>query len=137
MPRDDREVITPGKVRPISWVHLVPIARFLIEERGHLPIHQPERWGFTSGQSGGLFQLSRRITDEDWEALNGHFVLPPNIWFHKGLIRDQDNGVDFLGFDEVIGLEGVEPIEIWEAKELARPRTYGRPDLGERHFDGV
>jgi hypothetical protein len=126
---DARVVIPAGRFRaPMGWKHLVPIARFLIEERGHLPLYEPERWGFTGT---GLFQFSRRITDEDWEAINQRFVIPPNVWFHNGLIRDQENGVDFLGVEELMGLNGVEPVELWEAEEWALDRTYGPPDLGE------
>lgn len=114
---------------PPSWMHFVPIARFLVQERGHLPLYEPERWGFTDM---GSFQFSRRITDADWEAVRLRFVLPPNIGFHEiGFIQDDDNGVYFEGSDVIIGLEGAEPIEIWEAKERALDRTYGRPDLGE------
>ena len=126
---DPREVIPAGRLRPpSSWVHLVPLARFLVVERGHLPIHEPARWGFTGA---GSFQFSRRITEADWEALNQHFVIPPNIWFDQGLIRDQDNRADLFGADEVEVLNGMEPIDAWEAKERALDRTYGRPDLGE------
>lgn len=117
MEQEQREVISGGRLRPLSWTHLVPTARFLIEERGHLPLYEPERWGFTSSQAGGLFQLSRRITDEDWDAVQRRFVLPPNIVFYKGLIRDQDNGVTFLGVEELVGNDGVEPIEVREVEE--------------------
>jgi hypothetical protein len=50
-----------------------------------------------------MFQFSRQITGADWKALNEHFVLPPNLWFHKGLIRDEVNRVDFVGVDELMG----------------------------------
>jgi hypothetical protein len=67
----------------------------------------------------------------DWQALNRRFVIPPNIWFDQGLIRDQDNRVDLFGVDEVEGLNGLEPIDVWEAEERELDRVYGRPDLGE------
>jgi hypothetical protein len=79
----------------------------------------------------GVFWFSRRITEEDWNALNRRLVLPPNIWFHHGLIRDGENGVDFIGVDEILEVDGPQPAEAWEAKERALDRTYGRPDLGE------
>lgn len=101
---DDRVVIPGGRLRPPRWRHLVPIARFLVEERGHLPIQDPERWGFAGM---GVSWFSRRISEEN------------------------DTGVYFEGTNMIIGLEGSEPIEIWEAKERALDRTYGRPDLGE------
>jgi hypothetical protein len=91
-------------------------------------LYEPERWGLSGT---GMFQFSRQITDSDWKALNQRFVLPPNLSFHKGLIRDNDNRVDFVGVDELIGLDGLEPVAVWEAKERALDRVYGRPDLGE------
>lgn len=125
-----REVIPPAPKRPPRWRRLVPIARFLVEERGHLPLYEPERWGFTAM---GSFQFSRRITRADREAINERFVLPRTFGFHEiGLIQDNETGVWFEGSDEIIGLNGLEPIEIWEAQERALSRTYGRPDLGER-----
>lgn len=105
----------------------MPIARFPIEERDHLPISEPERWGFTSSQVGVICHLSRRITDQDWEALNERFLLPSNIGYRSGLIRDNDNRVDFVGVDELAGLYGIEPIEAWEKEERQRKRTYGWP----------
>lgn len=126
---DGREVIPPAPPRFPRWKRLVPIARFLVQERGHLPLYEPQRWGFTDT---GSFQFSRRITVADWEAINRRFELPPDFGFHEiGLIQDNETGVYFEGSDMIIGLEGAEPIEIWEAKERALDRTYGRPDLGE------
>jgi hypothetical protein len=128
---DEREVVQAGPVEPISWKHLYPIARFLVEERGHLPLYNPEKWGLSG--SPVSFQFSRRITEADWEAINRRFVIPDNIVYYapKGWIQDNVNRVYFEGNDKIIGLDGVEPIEIWEAEERALDRTYGRPGIGE------
>lgn len=125
---DGREIIPPPPERPPRWKRLVPIARFLVQERGHLPLYEPERWGFTNGS----FQFSRRITEADWEAVQLRFDLQGSFGFHEiGLIQDNDTGVWFEGTDKLIELNGVEPIDVWEAEERALNRTYGRPDLGE------
>ena len=81
---NEREVIQAGPVEPISWKHLYPIARFLVEERGHLPLYHPERWGFSGS---GSFQFSHRITEADWEAINRRFVIPENIVPLSGSVK--------------------------------------------------
>jgi hypothetical protein len=60
-------------------------------------------------------------------------VIPHNIVYYapKGWIQDNLNRVYFEGNDKIIGLDGVEPIEIWEAEERGLNRTYGRPGIGE------
>ena len=127
---EGRLVITAGPAPWPAWKHLIPIARFLVEERGHLPLYGPDRWGWSES---GSFQVTRRITEADWEAINRHFVIPPNIVYYapKAWIQDNDNQIWFEGNDKIIGLNGVEPIEIFEEEERALDRTYGRPDLGE------
>jgi hypothetical protein len=108
---DGREIIPSGK-QPAPWYHhMVPIAKFLIEERGHLPVDKPEKYGFYNGEC----QLTRSITAEDWAAINEHFVIPDNIAFMFGyLIRDGVNGIDMLGFDTFQGLHGDKPVEVVE-----------------------
>jgi hypothetical protein len=107
------EVIPAGE-QPAPWYkHLLPIAKFLIEERGHMAIEKPEKYGYVYGLGGGRFRFTRRITDEDWAAINERFVMPNNIGFFHGLIRDNDNHVDMMGFDTIDKL----PAEEWEATQ--------------------
>jgi len=113
----EREVIIGGRQPPPWYTHLLPIAKFLVEERGHIPLERPERYGFRQTGGGLQCQLARRITDEDWAAINERFELPMNIQFFHGLIRDNDNRIDFMGFDEIQGDEGLIPIEVWEAQQ--------------------
>jgi hypothetical protein len=130
MNKDGRVVIPGGRAAWPAWKHLVPIARFLVEERGHLPLYAPDRWGWSES---GSFQFSRRITQADWTALNEHYVIPPNIvfWEPKAWIQDNDNRIWFEGNDVIVGSNGPEPIGTFEAQERALDRTYGRPDLGQ------
>jgi hypothetical protein len=108
-----REAIPSGE-QPAPWYkHLLPIAKFLIEERGHMAIEKPEKYGCVYGLGGGKFRLTRRITDDDWAAINERFVMPDNIGFFNGLMRDNDNHVDMMGFDTI----GDIPAEEWEAKQ--------------------
>lgn len=64
-----------------------------------------------------LCQLTRTFTEEDWAAINERFVIPDNIVFYHGLIRDNANGVDMLGYDEVISMDGPLPAAEWEARQ--------------------
>jgi hypothetical protein len=60
---------------------MVPIAKFLIEERGHLPVDYPQDGFNANGGPGGFTcYLTREITEADWEAINQRFVTPENIW---------------------------------------------------------
>lgn len=113
-----RVVIPGGEQPPFTFVHLYPIARFLIEERGHMPLAHPERFGFVH-MHGFQCRLARRITDDDWAAIRQRFVLPDTIGYHGGIIQDNLNRMQFIGFDEMITEDGVIPIEEWEARQRA------------------
>jgi hypothetical protein len=113
---------------------LLPIARFLIEERGHLPIYEPEDYGFHMGDDGFECRLTRSITAEDWEAVNERFVIPENIFFFCGyVIRDGANWIDMIGFDELLTLDGVKPIDQLEAE--IRERDAHQPRGGDTASD--
>jgi hypothetical protein len=111
--QSEREVIPAGEQPGAGYRHLFPIARFLIEERGHMPLENPDRYGYVYGLGGGRFWFTRRITDEDWAALNERFVIPDNIGFFHGLMRDNDNHLDMMGFDMIDDV----PAEEWEAQQ--------------------
>ncbi len=113
---DPREAIPSGRQPPFSYEHLFPIAKFLIEERGHLPLSRPEEFGFVR-RNGFRSQLTRRITDADWAAINQRFALPDTIGYGDGLIRDNLNRMDIEGYDEIITEDGVISIEEWEARQ--------------------
>lgn len=119
---DGREVIPAGLQSRPWWRHLVPMVRFLVEERGHLIINGPEKWGFVGMQSGYVCGLTRVITDDDWRALNDHFVIPENIGFIPGLIRDHENGCDIVGSDWIGPREGPQHVDDYEAKMRAEGR---------------
>jgi hypothetical protein len=112
-----REVIPGGEQRPPWYLHLLPVARFLVEERGHTPIEEPEEFGWTQDIDGFKCHLTHRITDEDWAAINERFELPNTIGYFHGLIRDNLNRVDMMGHDTIISDEGQIPIEEWEAQQ--------------------
>ncbi|HEX3830092.1 MAG TPA: hypothetical protein VHV82_22735 [Sporichthyaceae bacterium] len=122
---DGRQIIPAGK-QPAPWFeHLLPVAKFLIEERGHLPIYEPDDYGFHMGDDGFECRLTRSITAEDWAAINDRFVIPKNIWFFCDyIVRDDDNGIDMIGFDTLTGDKGIEPIDRLEAE--IRERDGGR-----------
>ncbi|HEX3827889.1 MAG TPA: hypothetical protein VHV82_11520 [Sporichthyaceae bacterium] len=129
---DGREIIPAGKQPGPGYRHLIPIAKFLIEERGHLPLDQPQRFGFHNGDC----QLTRSITADDWAAVNERFVLPDHVGFFCGyIIRDYLNEIDILGFDTFQGLDGDQPVEVMEEeirKRDAHLKAYGealRTDL--------
>jgi len=115
-----REVISGEKQPPPWYTHLLPIAKFLVEERGHMPIEEPEEYGFVEGFDGYNCHLTHRITDEDWAAINERFELPKTIGFFQGLLRDNVNGIDIMGHDTIISDEGQIPIEEWEAQQRAQ-----------------
>jgi hypothetical protein len=82
-PDEPREVIPSGRQPFLSFQHLVPIARFLIEERGHGFMPKDEtlvtfEWGFVR-LNGLRCRVTHRVTDEDWAAINERFVLPDTI----------------------------------------------------------
>jgi hypothetical protein len=113
---DGRETIPAGEQPEPGYMHMVPIAKFLIEERGHLPIQKPEKYGFRMGDC----RLTHSITAEDWAAVNERFVLPDHIGFFSGyIIRDYLNRIDILGTDTCIGADGTQPIEVLE-EEIRR-----------------
>ncbi len=113
---DTREIIPGGEQPLFSYEHLMPIARFLVEERGHMPLTRPEKYGFVQ-RNGFRCLLTRRITDEDWAAINQRFALPNTIGYAYGVIRDNLNSMEFEGYDEIITEDGVIAIEEWEARQ--------------------
>lgn len=128
---DGREIISAEKQPEPGYRHLIPVAKFLIEERGHLPIYKPEKYGFRMGEC----HLTRAVTAEDWSAINERFVLPEHIGYMFGyLIRDGLNWIDIIGHDTYTSLKGVEPIDGMEAdirQRDAHLKAYGealRPD---------
>ena len=44
-------------------------------------------------------------------------MVPTNIAFFAGIIRDNINGVDIIGYNSVQDIDGVVPIEVWEERE--------------------
>jgi hypothetical protein len=124
---DGRQII-PASEQEVTAHHLYPIAKFLIEERGHLPIEKPEKYGFWEPYE---CKLTRAITRADWEAVNERFVLPENIGFFCGyIIRDSANGIDIIGFDQLIGFNGLEPVDDLEAEIRERDGIVHRPSPG-------
>ena len=99
MSNPTRPVIPEGEQEEV-YEHLFPIAALLIE-RGHVPIENPKEFGFCINPRDVVCQLTRRITAEDWHAINERFVLPDNIGYIQGIIRDIVNWVDIIGFDEI------------------------------------
>jgi hypothetical protein len=122
---DEREVIPAGK-QPMPWYrHLLPIGRFLIEERGHLPLERPDKFGFAQKFDGYKCELTRGITEEDWAALNERVVIPDNVVYIFNVIRDQMNGVEIVGFDEMEDPDGVIPIDVWVERQRAEGYDFG------------
>lgn len=117
-----REVI-PGGPQEFNFEHLIPIAKLLIE-RGHLPIDEDSKFGFSPTQGGMVCALTRKFSEEDWAAINDRFLLPANVVYFHGLIRDNTNWVDMLGWDEVTCLDGVQPVEVWEERERQTGRQF-------------
>lgn len=113
--QEAREVVPAGKRNP-SWHHMVPIAKFLIE-RGHPPINYAERSGFAPTQQGMKCRLGYWITDEEWAEINEVFVIPANIKYFDGMIRDSVNRVDIIGHEQVQCEDGVHHISVWEERE--------------------
>jgi hypothetical protein len=115
---NSREIIAGGEQPLLSFEHLIPIARFLVEERGHMPLSSPETVGFVK-RNGFRCLLTRRITEQDWAAVKDRFILPDSIGYHGGIIQDNLNRMQFEGYDEIITEDGVIPIEEWEARQQA------------------
>jgi hypothetical protein len=116
----EREVIPAGRQPAPGYRHLLPIARLLIEDRGHMAIDRPEKFGFRQELDGYECHLTRSITAEDWAAVNERFVLPENVVYIFGLIRDQVNNIDMVGHDEMFERDGAVSIEEWEARLRAK-----------------
>jgi hypothetical protein len=113
-----RETIPAGE-QEWGYHHLYPIAQLLIE-RGHNPIDNKEKFGFCPTPGGVVCTLTHRFTEEDWAAINERFVLPDNIRWHNGLIRDTANWIDMMGADTMLSRGEVIPIEAWEERQRAR-----------------
>jgi hypothetical protein len=131
---DGRQIVPAGE-QPAPWYrHLLPIAKFLIEERGHLPLEGPKKYGFHMADGGYECHLTRSISQADWEAINELFVIPENVGYHAGLIRDGINRIDMLGTDTCIGDHGIEPIENLEAEIRERDAKLDPPALQAIHL---
>jgi hypothetical protein len=121
---DNREVIPAGEQPFWTWDHLIPIAKFLVQERGHGllpkdPTITSYDWGFM--QFNGLrCQVTRRITDDDWAAINERFVMPDNIGYGDNLIRDNINYIDIEGVERIITVDGPIPVEEYKDYEQKR-----------------
>jgi hypothetical protein len=115
-----RIVIPEGRQR-FTWEHLIPIAQLLIE-RGHVPITKKQKFGFSSTPGGVECRLTRAFTLDDWDAINERFVVPDNLVYFRGLIRDNANKVDMIGIEEISTVDGVMGPEEWEARERAAGR---------------
>jgi hypothetical protein len=85
-----------------------------------MPVERPDRFGFTQTGDGYECHLTRKITAEDWAAINERFVVPANVVYMFELIRDQDNNIDMVGHDEVADLDGLFSAEEWEERQRAR-----------------
>ena len=84
-----------------------------------MPLEEPEEYGWQLAD-GMQCLLARSITSEDWEAVNKRFVVPPNLVYIFGRIRDQSNGVEMIGFDTIVDVDGEIPIEVWEERQRAK-----------------
>ncbi len=107
---------SPEGEQEFGYEHLFPIAKLLIE-RGHKPLDDWDKYGFAPGPNGITCWMTRAFTDEDWEAIKERFVIPRNIVFYKGLIRDNDNEVDMLNYDEIHDTDGTISADEWESRQ--------------------
>jgi hypothetical protein len=89
-----------------------------VEERGHTPLEKPEEYGWIF-ENGMNSHLARGITPEDWEAINERFVVPANVVYIFGRIRDEANKLEVIGYDMIIDRDGEIPIEVWEERQRA------------------
>jgi hypothetical protein len=46
--------------------------------------------------------------------------VPDNIVYIFGRIRDQANGIEMVGFDTILDVDGEIPIEVWEERQRAQ-----------------
>lgn len=99
-------VVIPAGRQCFTWEHLIPVAQLLIE-RGHLPLRRKDKSGFFSTPGGVVCHLTRAITPDDWDAVADKFVIPDNLVYFRGLIRDNDNKVDMLGIEEISTSDGL------------------------------
>lgn len=90
-----------------------------------MPLEEPEEFGFTQDYDGFKCHLTHAITDEDWTAINERFVVPGNVVYVFGRIRDQDNGIELIGHDEIEDVDGVIPIGLWEERQRAEGNDFG------------
>jgi hypothetical protein len=118
------QITAGGGGQQFGYAHLIPIAKLPIERGHHLPLHRRSKFGFGSRPGRVVCDLSRTITPDDWAAINERFLLPDNIAYYKGLIRDSANGVDFLGCDEIVCDDGLQPISVWEQREREAGRVF-------------
>lgn len=120
--RETREVVPAGE-QESGFRHMIPIARLLIE-RGHPPIDEDSTFGFNPSPAGMVCALGRMFSSADWDAINERFVIPDNIVYFHGLIRDNTNWVDMMGWDEVVCLDGVQSVDVWEERERQAGRVF-------------
>ena len=119
--QETREVIPSGRQPFRSFKHLVPIAKFLVQRRGHPLMPEDDmldtyEWGFVD-LNGIRCQLARRITAEDWAAINEHFVVPDTITYRNGQIRDNLHRIIMEGVDVMITVDGPVPIDEYLARQ--------------------
>jgi hypothetical protein len=108
-----REVIAEGSRG--SFENLIPIVEFLVD-RGHRPLVNQGNHGFFYLARSRRCWLGRRITEEVWQEVQEHFVLPPSIVYQPGLIIDQASGVRIVGWNRVILDDGIHPVSVWEER---------------------
>jgi hypothetical protein len=70
--KDGARTVISEQAAPFAFEHLLPIAKFLIEERGHMPLSRPEELGFEH-MDGFQCRVTRRSTGADWAAVNERF----------------------------------------------------------------
>lgn len=111
--QDQREPL-PAPNRQFGYRHMYPIAKVLIE-RGHLPIDYRDKYGFCPSGMGRRCHLTHALTDEDWAAVTDRYILPENIVWRFGIIKDHQNRVQIQGDITIISGGQQIPIEEWMA----------------------
>lgn len=79
-----------------AWDHLIPIVQALIDA-GHQPIKNEEQYGFVEAPHEWKCELYDPITLDDWQMLNEKFIIPENIFYTHGMVRDGAGWVDIYG----------------------------------------
>lgn len=97
-----------------GYKHMIPIVKVLIE-RGHLPTSNRPKYGFRG--NGRKCHLTHALTDDDWTAVTDRYIIPENIVWRFGIIRDHENNVQIQGDDTIISGGKEMPIEEWMARQ--------------------